>query len=262
MRPISIYTALSLAIFSFKSYSQETVESQEAWDIKLGAFTMSKSLPWKGANNQAMLLPGFDSQKGNWQFNIDTLVKYHFWVSPNIQAYMALTSRNDGYDSDEFTLTNLDSHKVFEGYEKPKDEVVAIAGGRYRYFSLSTNSDISNHSNGSQFKASFDYPVIQWQKGFRLRVGSALDWQDANYVNYYYGVSKDQENNLVGRSFYHTGSALNYQFLVKANLKINRSWMIMFNLKHTRLDKNIQDSPLISAKYQQDASVILMYQFQ
>jgi len=262
MRLISTYIALSLAIFSFKSYSQEGIESQETWDIKLGAFTMSKSLPWKGGNNQTLLLPGFDIQKGNWQFNIDTLAKYRFRVSPNIQAYMALTSRNDGYDSDKFTLTNLNSHKVFEGYKKPKDEVVAIAAVNYRYFSLATHSDISNHSNGTQLKASFDYPVIQWMKGFRLSLGSAIERQDANYVNYYYGVSIDQENSLVGRHFYHTGSATNYQFLVKAHYKINRSWMMLLNLKHTRLDKNIQDSPLISAKYQQDASIVLIYQFQ
>lgn len=262
MRPVTCVIVFSLALMAIKSHSLEAPISQpqENWDIKLGAFSMSKSLPWKGANNQALVLPGFDVRKGNWQFSIETPIKYHLPKTNQFHPYMALTVRNDGYDSDTLAFTKLDTHKVFTGYDKPKDEIVAIAGFNMASAAFEASTDISNHSNGVSLTASYAYPVMQWQKRFQLSMGPAIYWHNKNYVNYYYGVSDTQVNEAVNRSFYHTQSATNYQFFVKAQLKIDASWMMLVNLNHTQLDNHISDSPLIESKYQQAVSVVIAYQ--
>ena len=234
-------------------------KNPENWDIKIGTYAMGKSLPWKGANTQTTILPGFNVSKGNWSFSLDTPIKYNFSLNPKIKGYMALDDRNDGYDSDQFTLTSLNQHSVFDGYEKPDDEVIVKLGFQFGIMKVEANRDISGNSDAQQLSASFTYPLFRWQQTLMLSLTPTIQYSNAKYINYYYGVSAEQVNNGVGRKYYQGRSANNYQLALNAKYKIDPSWKLMLKVGYTKFSTSISDSPLVDSDHQQQASFILAY---
>ncbi len=254
-----LFTSIFISAALTQAKEIQLTEISEKWDIKIGSYAMGKSLPWKGANTQMAILPGFDVSKGNWSFSLDTPVKYNFRLNPKITGYMALDDRNDGYDSDQFTFTSLNQHSVFDGYEKPDDEVILKLGFQFGMMKLEANHDISGNSDAQQLSASFNYSLFRWQQKLMLSLTPTIQYSNAHYVNYYYGVTAEQVNNTVGRNFYEGKSASNYQLAMNAKYKINPSWMLMMNVGYTKFSKSISDSPLVDTDHQKQASFILAY---
>jgi len=254
-----LFTTMVISATSTSAQESSLDNKPENWDIKIASYAMGKTLPWKGANTQMAILPGFNVSKGNWSFSLDTPVKYNFRLNPKITGYMALDDRNDGYDSDQFTFTSLNQHRVFDGYEKPDDEVIVKLGFQFGMVELEANRDISGNSDAQQLSASFNYPLVRWQHKLMLSLTPTIQYSNARYVNYYYGVSTEQVNNEVGRKYYQGGSASNYQLAINAKYKIDHSWMLMMKVGYTKFSTSISDSPLVDSDHQQQASFILAY---
>lgn len=232
------------------------------WNLAVGVGAMVVSAPWKGANNQVALVPNFDISKGNWHFNGDDLIGYQVQLNESWGASVGLGVRADGYDGDGVWLNKLKRHPVFDGYKEPDTEAVVNYGISYRWLALHASTDVSNNSDATSASLSAAYPLVQMTDGLTVTATASIDWYDAEYVNYYYGVAGNQVNTSVGRTAYRAGAATNYGLGVSAAYPISDRWTVMGMLSRTKLDDPIINSPLVDSKYQDVAVVLLTFRLQ
>jgi outer membrane protein len=87
-----------------------------------------------------------------------------------------------------------------------------------------------------------------------------LDYQSANYVNYYYGVS-DQEAAISSFSSYKPSAAINAYFGLIADISLRGDWHLNAYLRHKRLDDSIYHSPVVDKRFLDTAYLALSYRY-
>ncbi len=229
-------------------------------DVRIGVGLMGASTAWTGNNTDVSLVPFFDASIGNWHFNGDNPIGYQVELSESWSISAGIGMRNDGYDSNPFTLSKLSGHQVFDDYDKPDTEVIANYGVTWGWLAFDASRDISNSSESNTVSLSAEFPVYQSATGFRLSTRVSMDWYDSNYVNYYYGVANEQANDSVGRVAYQSSAALNYEWGINATYRLSERWMMMGSISRTKLDNNIFSSPLIDSDFRDSAVLLLMFQ--
>lgn len=252
----------SIVLAAFSTLGTNQVQAQEPeWEFQAGSMLLTQSSIWKGGNNLVSLFPYLGASYGNWQFNVETPIAYQSYLTEDLSYSIALTVRDDGYDSDDFNLNSLDKNEIFDGYIAPDTEALASLGVQYGWFSLEASRDISGKSDANSANLSMEVPVYKNSDRLSISMGISADWYDDNYVNYYYGVTQEQVNTEVGRTAYNSDAATNYNLSIKGMYVLNKSWMLIANASHTVLDDNITDSPLVGSDSQSSFAVMAIYQF-
>lgn len=263
IRSKNLLTALlSGAAFATSGIALDALAQEDQssdWNLELGAGVLAISAPWQGANNQVALVPYFDFSKGNWHFNWDDLIGYQVQLNESWTTSVGLGIRADGYDSDGIWLNKLKQHSVFDGYREPDTEAVINLGTSYHWLELDVSTDVSNKSDATSASLSAVHPVFQLTNGLSISATASIDWYDAKYVNYYYGVAGDQVNTSVGRTAYRAANATNYELGVSAAYPITDRLTVIGMLSRTKLDDPIVISPLVDSKYQDLAAVLLTF---
>ena len=144
---------------------------------------------------------------------------------------------------------------VFAGYEEDDSAVFAgmddrdfsyAAGVGLNYstsswvYSLSTNADILGKFDGYQASASIG-------KRFRIdhfmiEPSLGMNYQDSNYVDYYYGVRPEEATAF--RNAYNGDSAVNTEVRVAVSTRQFLGGMTRLEIGATFFDNSISDSPL------------------
>ena len=256
----SVAMAVLATLGASQIQAQEQEQEQE-WEFQAGSMLLTQSSVWEGGNNLVSLFPYFGASYGNWRFNVETPVAYQSHLTDNLSYSVALRIRDEGYNSDDFNLNSFDKDPIFEGYRTPDTEALASLGLQYGWFSFEASRDISNQSDANSASLSVEMPVYDNEDDLSITMGISAEWYDDKYVNYYYGVAQEQVNTQVGRTAYNGDAAINYSLSFRSAYALNESWMLMADARHTLLDDNITDSPLVGSDSQSSFALMIIYQF-
>lgn len=251
---------ISVALATLNTFGANPVQANE-WEFQGGSLLITQSSIWQGGNNLISLYPYLGASYGHWQFNVETPVAYRGHLTENLSYLIALKTRDDGYDSDDFNLNSLDEHPIFEGYRAPDTEALASLGVQFGWLSFEVSRDIANKSDANSASLSVEVPVYENTQQLSIAMDISAQWYDDNYVNYYYGVAQEQVNTAVGRNAYSGDAATNYSLSIKGVYSISQSLILMAAIKHSILDENISASPLVENDGQSSFSGMVIYQF-
>jgi outer membrane protein len=252
--PLAILFSLAFLSVSYSPSALSQRPQSSEWNVKLGAGAISAFLPWKGADIKSTALPYFDVAKGNWSFGFRGLVRYRTVVADEWRVSLGLGYRDDGYSND------FGNDALFSGYGTPEGEFTADLEFAYDLLKVDFSQDISGNSESSALALGLKFPLYNNRKGFRVTAGTSVNWQSADYVNYYFGVSGQQINNAVRRVAYRGGAAVNYKVSLNVLYPLNRKWVLMGLLSRTELDDTIYNSPLIEQDYKGSVGMFVVYQ--
>jgi outer membrane protein len=231
------------------------------WNLEMGSGALVDSQAWKGMEAEVAIIPYVSASYGNWFFNGETPLGYRAELNNWSSVYLGIGARYDGYDSNDFVITSSSRDRVFKGYDKPDVEAIISYGASAGWLSIDASRDISNNSESNTVSLSLELPLYDNKAGFRVSTSVSADWMDSNYVNYYYGVAGGQVDDSVGRSSYHANSAVNYGVAITAIYPISDRWVMLAELSHTSLSREIRDSPLIDSDQQDAFAILVIYRF-
>lgn len=119
-------------------------------------------------------------------------------------------------------------------------------------------SDASGNSKGQKLSLGV---AKTWRVSPQLlltpRLG--LNWQDAKFNDYYYGVRASEAR--VGRSAYKADAGANTEVGVSAVYLIDRHHSMMFNASVSSLSKEIKKSPLVDRSTENRVMAAYVYRF-
>lgn len=261
MTTFSKFSLITLCCFSSSLYAQSTPDEQSQWNVKLGAGVMAKSQAWKGINTQVATIPYVEVNIGHWYFDVENPITYKLEVNSFSALYAGIGLRSDHYEAADVELNPKQEANIFKGYQAPHTETLINYGASLGLLSLDASHDISNNSKSNTLALTVEVPVFEGATGFNIATLLSADWMDANYVNYYYGVSGSQTDNSVGRGHYHTSSAINYELAIQAMYPVTDQWILLGKLSHALLANEITESPLIDLHHQDFLGLLAVYQF-
>lgn len=113
--------------------------------------------------------------------------------------------------------------------------------GRWGRYDLSVFHDLLNRSNGTVVSTGYKYPLQlgRWQ----LTPGVGLRWQNANLVDYYYGVRPAEA--IPGRPAYAPGNALSPYADVSLSTPLTKHWRFRASVQYLRFADSIRHSPIV-----------------
>ncbi|MGE5625851.1 MAG: MipA/OmpV family protein [Bacillota bacterium] len=111
--------------------------------------------------------------------------------------------------------------------------------GRLR---TSLEHDLLDRNNGTSVNLGYQYS-FDVGGGWSLTPGFGLRWQNANLVNYYYGVSPAEA--IPGRPAYSPSSATNPYVSLGLSTSLNEHWQFRSFLQYMRFGSAIHDSPIV-----------------
>ncbi|MEH6447081.1 MAG: MipA/OmpV family protein [Oleispira sp.] len=249
---------LSLVLMLFLN-SPQVHSNQDTWEIKAGLAPLSASLPWKGMDDQNVLVPYLDVRKGNWSFGVENIVHYQYPVGDDITLSTGINLRDQGYKNQSSVFRGSSPDPVFIDYKIPNQEIAASASIRWWLLSIAVNQDISNNSHSTSIKSSIDLPLYRYKNSIQIKATANELWYSADYVDYYFGVKSNQENPALGRYRYNGKETVNHQFTLNAIISFGPRWEFRSIISRTTLGKGIYDSPLIGTRYENKAIFALSY---
>lgn len=125
----------------------------------------------------------------------------------------------------------------------------SIAGGANLEFfggwgrlNLGAFHDLLDRNNGTGVNLGYAY-TFHFADGWGLTPGMGLRWQNANLVNYYYGVSPVEA--IPGRPAYSPGASTNPYVSLGLSTFVTKRVQLRADLSYTRFGSAIHDSPIV-----------------
>lgn len=150
-----------------------------------------------------------------------------------------------------------DDSIVFDGMNDRDFSYGAGASIRYTHkginYTLAANADILDRFNGYQASARVSKPFRMG--AFTLAPALAVNYQDSNYVDYYYGVLPEEARTF--RPVYRGDGALNTEVSFALSTPIFFGGITRLQVGATFYDDSISDSPLTDSD--SALSAMLMY---
>jgi outer membrane protein len=147
-----------------------------------------------------------------------------------------------GYQADDDPeLVGMEKRKTsLDGYVNALWKTPAANVG-VRYY-----HDMANVSDGTAVTLRFSRN-FQIDPAFRLTPSISVEWLNAKYVDYYYGVRSAEA--LPSRPAYAGRDALNIGAGVAGAIRISPSWSLLGGVYGTRLGRGITNSPIVTQDY-------------
>ena len=139
-----------------------------------------------------------------------------------------------------------------------------MAGGSYMRitpfggFKAQVATDVLSRSKGTIATASYLAEIKKDKWTFYPEIG--LQWNDAKYNQYYYGVS-DAEAHRTGMSAYTPKSSVNPYMSIAANYDLSNHWSVFGTLNVNYLSNQQTNSPLIVQHADFNPSIGIKYNF-
>ena len=155
-----------------------------------------------------------------------------------------------GYEANE--IQGMDERKTtWEG------GIAFSAKTKNTYIEIMALTDILDRYNSWILKTEFGYDLKFGD--FLLYPSMIIIYQTDNFLNYYYGVKKDEELNLRKEYIPNHGLQLGIQTYIKYPITNNLSTLI--NLRVDRLSKEATHSPIVNEDYIYSALASIIYTF-
>lgn len=214
------------------------------WSVGLGVLNMSS--PYLDVDNQSYALPLINYNGEKLRASIFNL-EYDLYEVERLKLSFATELGEDflkASDSDNAFVQAQDDRKIslYSGAKLTYHSSFGI-------FNTSALYDVSGHSEGSLFKINYSYPVsLTKDLLFIPTVGTIF--KSADVANYYFGT----EN-------YNVGSTTDLSLSMLLSYKISNSLNASAFVRHTILDKDISNSPLVENDNVTMAMLSLTYKF-
>jgi outer membrane protein len=252
-----IYMTINAAVVSgllgvySPGFAEETRQKPTS-NLKLGAGLVYRTSPYRGDNDTVLPIPMifYDSKT----FFLKGLIAgYHIFEQERFSLDLIAGVRTDGYDNDDSDfLKGMD------------DRDSSIDGGiKASHFdgwgitSVSFVNDLLGKHDGQEVNLSYAKRFVE--NPWALTPSGGILWQSSNLTDYYYGVKRDETK--AGRPAYSVGEAWNPFFQLNLNYQIDEQWSAVAIFRYVWLDKEIQDSPIVSDEYEILLMAGLMYKF-
>jgi outer membrane protein len=176
-------------------------------------------------------------------------VNYSFYRSQGLEFSARLVPIFEGYDESD--------SKIFEGMHDRDFSLALGLGASYQHkdlkFEVTTSHDVLNRYDG--FEAAMSVSKVYRYGPFFFEPKASLNYQDSNYVDYYYGVQASEATST--RSQYTAGSSINKTLGISIMTPVYFGGMTRLSLENVWYGSAITDSPLTD----KDSSLRLMLSF-
>lgn len=253
------YTTAATLILGFSpiTFASDSPE----WQLQSGLGIAYSDQPWVGIKSKAHIVPFFSAQYGNWSFLGDSLVSYQFIEQEEYSLAVGIDYRDDTYDSDNFITSGKSKSKVFNGYTSPDGDITFDISGHWEMINWNIKQDVSGNSKGLTADVEIVAPLLSIGDRFVVEGSLGAQWLSAKYSNHVYGISGKNINVSKGRNAYTLGASTNFNIGLNATYIINDNWAAVGGYTYTKLDKKIENSPLIDSNKSSNLYLGIVYQF-
>ena len=206
-------------------------------------------------------LPYFQANYGRWSLGPEHGIAQYRLTDENagLQLHIGLGLRDQTYESIFTRTEDRSKHPVFDGYESGSADITATASLSWHTITLKLEQDISSHSQGMGVALTYDYPVPIPHSLGHLNAGIGAQWYSDKYIDYVYGVRRENADLDIGRIPYVGDSGTNFHASLQHIYPLTDEWVVVSQLRSEALDSNIKNSPLVDANNIVSASVLFVY---
>ncbi|AQP99570.1 scaffolding protein [Pseudoalteromonas aliena] len=241
---------LLLGAFALSSITAQA-QDESPWSI--GAAVISTGSPYAGTDNKILLLPmiNYEGEKLTFRgFALDYKL-----VEDEGFTWSAILEPGQNFDSSDSDITAI---------KALNDREISLYAGtkvsyatKYGHFSASASHDVLGHGDGAMFDTNYSYP-FKLSKQIMLIPSFGVELNSSKVSNYYYGIEKGESNTYAP---YKLGSTVNYNAGMLLSYQLDKRWNISAMVSYTRLDSDIENSPIIDTANISTAMMSVSYQF-
>ena len=223
-------------------------------ELSVGVNVLYENSAYDTDENQIRVLPGvfYDNnrvyargaQAGAYLINDGT---------NQLAATVQLAGNSFDPDDANGALSGLDERKLSAEAGLSYQRLTPVGGFRAQYA-----ADVLDRSGGNSGRLSYIGKVTKNKLTVYPSVG--FEYHDADYNNYYYGVS-DEESTRTGVSAYESNSSLNPYINVSANYDFSKNWAGFANQSVSYLANEQYDSPMVDSRVEATSTLGLLYKF-
>lgn len=249
MKPINAIFPLALFLSANVLAAEDFTNSLEG---DMGLFANVSSIPIRGANNSASLLPYAYFDYGRAFTRIDT---FGVKTLPIGYGHLELVGKIkfDGYQ----TANNAELNGI---NDRQNSAPVGIGtfqmtplGGLFLYALYD-----ANRSHGNIYEAVYAAKFPLGKIAIYPQIG--IEHYSSAYTRYYYGVSA-AESVASGYAAYTPEAVTNRSFKIMFEAPLGDGWIANFYLQRKWLDSAITHSPLVNKQFEDNGFAALVYRF-
>ncbi len=170
-----------------------------------------------------------------------------------LSATIQLSGNSFDPDDANGALQGLDERKISAAAGLSYQRRTPVGGLRAQIA-----TDVLDRSGGNTARLSYIARVSKNKLTVYPSVG--FEYQDADYNEYYYGVSPE-ESARTGIATYESNSSLSPYVNVSANYDFSKKWAGFFNQSLSYLSNEQYDSPMVDSRTESTTTLGLLYKF-
>ncbi len=237
----TVWAGLGSTAHATQEFSRIPIDTAAPGTPAIGMGIRTDADVYIGSNIGADLVPLY-LYEGKWLFAHGTSGGLHAFKNDAVSLDLILRYRFSQLDPNSSdALAGLNArNQTLEG---------GVSGnwfGRFGVLKAEYVWDVQNYHNGSEFDLSYRYPFM-WGN-FSLSPYVSLIWQDADLVDYYYGVSAE-ESAETGIQAYKAGAATNFSYGINGSYNLTNHVFVFANLGFQAFDTSISNSPITDKDY-------------
>ncbi|MDQ7732105.1 MipA/OmpV family protein [Halomonas sp. SpR1] len=255
-RATAMLTIIGLALPLTALATGKQADGDSSWEIGLGVVSSQEA--YTGMDSDIMPLPIVAFENSYIQLSVPEL-------SVKLPSY-------ELSDSNEFNFSIFGRYD-FLGYEEGDARILKGMedrdGGFWAGFKTewqNSFADISakfateaaGDSKGSSFNLAIE-KTWYFKENFMLTPRLAANWLDSHYIDYYYGVRKNEVT--VGRGYYNGEAGVNVEIGVLGGYVFEQKHFVLLDVGITSLASEIKNSPLVDSSTESSIALGYLYRF-
>ncbi len=213
------------------------------WSVGVGVAASDSPYAGEGQRLRAFPFIGWEGERAYLR-GLDLGLR--LWRAERLQLEAALSARLDGFDADDLGRVELAANGVDRDLlDDRSDGIDATLGLRTRDLPVELGAqlrhDVGGASGGSELRLRAGWPLQQaatrWTPYLQLR------WLSADLADYYHGVRDDEVAR--GVPAWNPGSTWQPELGISLTHATRGGWLLIGNLRLSRLPDALADSPLI-----------------
>ena len=170
-----------------------------------------------------------------------------------LSATIQLSGNSFDPDDANGALQGLDERKISAAAGLSYQRRTPVGGLRAQIA-----TDVLDRSGGNTARLSYLARISKNKLTVYPSIG--FEYQDADYNEYYYGVSAE-ESARTGIATYESNSSLSPYVNVSANYDFSKKWAGFFNQSLSYLSNEQYDSPMVDSRTEATTTLGLLYKF-
>ena len=248
-----VVVGVGLAFGSAPTAAQGRPEPEGVqWSLGLGV--ISSPRPYVGADNQTRAIPMLDLEYERFYFR-GILAGFRVLEGGRFSLDIIGRGQFAGYDEEDSNF--------LAGMEERREtiEVGLSAAWELGEFELEATvaADALGRSDGAQASLELTWSKVFGRGKGGLFPGVGLTWQDADFIDYYAGVTPEEARS--GRPAFEGSSALNLGAGLRGFFKVTDRARFVGLVRVERLANEYEESPIIDSRWGYFGLVALAYEF-